>query len=87
LRELWALVSEIAHFLDTYRDLDPGKCVRSDARYEADVAVDLVNPAAAFGVAPVCSRDPIDPGSDVEDDDLGRVPTDGLGDGAVPGVV
>jgi inorganic pyrophosphatase len=38
-------LTEIAHFFDIYRDLDPGKDVRSDGRDGAAVAMQMVNRA------------------------------------------
>lgn len=35
-------LQEIAHFFDIYRDLDPGKDVRSDGRDDAATAIDVV---------------------------------------------
>lgn len=37
------LLEEIAHFFDIYRDLDPGKEVRSDGRDGAAVAMEVLN--------------------------------------------
>jgi inorganic pyrophosphatase len=37
------VLEEIAHFFDIYRDLDPGKEVRSDGRDGAAVAIEVLN--------------------------------------------